>query len=82
MTDKIQELKKTEKLIQDMQTKKSRLEGRKAQLEKDLKTKFNVTTLEEANTLLQSKKEELQVIDQHISEKLTEMNTIIAGSNV
>jgi ABC-type phosphate transport system auxiliary subunit len=76
----VQDLKNKEEQIRNLQTKKSRLEGRKSQLEADLLSKFGVHTVEEGDVLLADKKKELDVIDDSIQDKMNEMSTIIGAS--
>lgn len=76
----VDKLKEKEEQIKSIQEKKSRLEGKREQLLSDLKTKFDVTTLEEAERLLKDMKTELDDVEEKMDALLEEMDKIVEGA--
>ena len=76
----IDELKNKEALIKELQSKKDRQEGQKAQLFTQLKTEFGVETLEAAVELLETLQK--GVVENEIKLKGldTEMSAIISAA--
>ncbi len=64
--------------LRRLETERARLLGQREQLEKDLKEKFGVDTIEAAEKLYKQKKAEVDVLDIQVTELLTEISNDIA----
>jgi hypothetical protein len=73
----IDELKNKEQLIKELQSKKDRQEGQKAQLFTQLKTEFGVDTLEDAVKLLETLQTGVVENETKLQKLDTEMGSII-----
>ena len=78
MAELIDSIKQKEKVIRDLQQKKARQEGQLAQLFQQLKTEYDVNTLEEAASLLETLQSEKEENDGKLAEIDTNMGNIIA----
>jgi predicted transcriptional regulator len=73
----VKQLKENKATLEELRTKKSRLEGKRDQLMETLKTKFNVSSVEEAEKLLVAKEAELTVNEGKIVDLVKKMDAII-----
>lgn len=78
MSDVIERLKQKEKTLRDLQQKKARQEGQKQQLVQQLKSEFQVETVEEALAILEGLQTEVEANDRELTQIDTEMGQIIA----
>ena len=64
--------------LRHLETELARLRGQREQLEKDLKEKFGVDTIDAAQALYEQKKAEVDSLDVQVAELLAEIETDIA----
>ena len=77
MSDVIERLQQKEKIIRDLQQKKARQEGQKAQLMQQLKSELQVETVEEALAILDGLQTEVESNDRELVAIDSEMDQII-----
>ena len=78
MDDVLTQLKDKKKKIDELQQKKTRLDGSRDQLLKDLQTKFNLSTVEEAENKLEELKKELGGTENELVDLNSQMDKIIS----
>jgi predicted transcriptional regulator len=78
MLDILSQLKDKKKQIDELKQKKTRLDGSQDQLLKDLKTKFGLSTVEEAENKLEELKKELERKNDELVNLNCEMDKIIS----
>ena len=77
MADVIESLHQKEKILKDLQQKKDRQDGQRAQLMQQLKDEFKVETVDEALVLLNGLQTEVEYNDKALNELDTEIGRII-----
>ena len=80
MSDIVEQLKSKESVINDLIQKKSRQDGQKEQLFSQLKTEFNVDSLEAAVDLLDDSQKEVIENEKELIKLDSKMADIIAAS--
>jgi ribosomal 50S subunit-associated protein YjgA (DUF615 family) len=73
MKDIIKELESLSKKIEEAKHKKSSCEGRQLEILKQLKNKYDVETIEEAEILLEKYQQKMEVLDKKIKTKFAEL---------
>ncbi len=64
--------------LRRLETEQARLRGQRDQLEKDMKEKFGVDTIDDAEALYKQKKAEVDSLDVQVATLLAEIETDIA----
>ncbi len=75
MKDIIKELEILSKKIEEAKHKKSSCEGRQLEILKQLKTKYDVETIEEAESLLEDYQQKMEDLEKEIKVKFDELKT-------
>jgi predicted metal-dependent hydrolase len=73
MKDIIKELETLSKKIEEAKHKKSSCEGRQLEILKQLKNKYDVETIEEAESLLEEYQQKMDVLEKEIKVKFDEL---------
>jgi predicted metal-dependent hydrolase len=75
MKDIIKELESLSKKIEEAKHKKSSCEGRQLEILKQLKNKYDVDTIDEAEVLLEKYQQKMEALDKKIKIKFAELKT-------
>jgi predicted metal-dependent hydrolase len=75
MKDIIKELETLSKKIEEAKHKKSSCEGRQLEILKQLKNKYDVDTIDEAEVLLEKYQQKMEALDKKIKIKFAELKT-------
>ena len=82
MSDIITKFKSAKRTISDLKDRKAKIEGKKEQILSELKEKYSIMTIEEADVKLEEMTAEQMELENKINDSLKKMNVIIEEADI